>query len=178
VQLACATLLHVKRTQQGEAGLSEDEVAAWKGMLRAHRDLVVSLDGQLEREHSLPLSSYEVLMVLADSADGRARMGELAQELLLSRSGLTRLVDRLVRQGWVERAPCEDDARGLYAAITRAGRAKLKTARPAHLDGVRESFLSKLSDGDLDALARAWVKLDGRGAGQAVSGTGSPTSKP
>jgi DNA-binding MarR family transcriptional regulator len=160
MQLDCATLPYVKRTRQGEDRLSADEVAAWKGMLRAHRDLVVSLDTQLEREHSLPLSSYEVLMVLADSEGGRARMGEIADQLLLSRSGLTRLVDRLVRQGWVERTPCEDDARGLYAAITRSGREKLKKARPAHLDGVRDGFLERLSDTDLQALARAWKKLD------------------
>ena len=163
MQLDCATLLRVKRTQQGEDRLSEDEIAAWKGMLRAHRDLVVSLDTQLEREHSLPLSSYEVLMVLADSPGGRARMGELADQLLLSRSGLTRLVDRLVRQGWVERKPCEDDARGLYAAITRSGRTKLKKARPAHLDGVREGFLSKLSDSDLEALSSTWKRLNRAG---------------
>ena len=146
-------------------------------MLRAHRDLVTSLDAQLESKHSLPLSSYEVLMVLADSEEGRARMSEIADQLLVSRSGLTRLVDRLVRQGWVERIPCEDDARGLYAAITRSGRAKLKKARPAHLDGVREGFLSRLSDADLKALARAWAKLDG-GTSQAASGTGSPTLNP
>ncbi len=100
-------------------------------------------------------------MVLADSEGGRARMGELADQLLLSRSGLTRLVDRLVRQGWVERTPCEDDARGLYAAITRSGRAKVSRARSAHLDGVRESFFAKLTDADLNALARAWSRLGG-----------------
>ena len=139
--------------------MSADEIAAWKGMLRAHRDLVLSLDTQLERDHSLPLSSYEVLMVLVDSEGGRARMGEIADQLLLSQSGLTRLVDRLVHRGWVARTPCEDDARGLYAAITRSGRAKLSKARPAHLDGVRESFLSKLTDSDLQALARTWSRL-------------------
>ena len=164
MQLDCATLLDVKRTQQGEDRLSKDEIAAWKGMLRAHRDLVVTLDAQLEREHSLPLSSYEVLMVLADSPGGRARMGELADQLLLSRSGLTRLVDRLVRKGWVARKPCEDDARGLYAEITRSGRAKLKKARPAHLDGVRESFFSKLTDSDLNALSKTWERLGRAGA--------------
>ncbi|MDQ2676653.1 MAG: MarR family transcriptional regulator, partial [Actinomycetota bacterium] len=77
----------MKRTRLGKDRLSDDELAAWKGMLRAHRDLVSSLDAQLERDHSLPLSSYEVLMVLADSENGRARMGELADELLVSRSG-------------------------------------------------------------------------------------------
>jgi DNA-binding MarR family transcriptional regulator len=82
----------------------------------------------------------------------------------LSRSGLTRLVDRLVRQGWVERKPCEDDARGLYAVITRSGRAKVNKARPAHLDGVRDGFFSKLSDADLAALSRAWNRLGRAGA--------------
>lgn len=149
----------MERTKQGQDRLSDDELAAWKGMLRTHRDLVATLDTQLERDHSLPLSSYEVLMVLADSKDGRARMGELADELLLSRSGLTRLVDRLVRQGWVERAPCEDDARGLFASITPSGRKKLAEARPAHLDGVRTGFLSRLSDAELQALSRAWKRL-------------------
>jgi DNA-binding MarR family transcriptional regulator len=149
----------MKRSAQRAPRLTDDELRAWKGMLRAHRDLVTGLDADLERDHSLPLSSYEVLMVLADSPDGRARMSGLADELLLSRSGLTRLVDRLVRAGWVERTPCEDDARGLYAAITPAGRTKLKAARPAHLDGVRERFLSKLSDREIAALARIWRKL-------------------
>src|SRR5688572_16778357 len=147
------------RTKLGDSRLSPDEIAAWKGLLRVHRDQVSALDAQLVRDHKLPLASYEVLMVLADSEGGRARMSEVAHPLLVSRSGLTRLVDRLVRQGWVERAPCEDDARGVYAAITRAGRAKLKAARPAHLDGVREGFLTKLSDRDLEALTRAWARL-------------------
>jgi DNA-binding MarR family transcriptional regulator len=149
----------VKRSAPGQPSLTEDELAAWKGLLRAHRDLVTRLDAQLESSHDLPLTSYEVLMVLADAAGGRARMSELADELILSRSGLTRLIDRLARSGWVERIPCEDDARGLYAKITPAGRAKLRAARPAHLDGVRAQFLTKLSDRDLDSLASAWARL-------------------
>ena len=129
-------------------------------MLRTHRDVVARLDAELERSHDLPLSSYEVLISLADAPDGRLRMGELAGALLLSRSGLTRLVDRLARQSMVERERCEDDARGYFAVITEAGREKLKSARPAHLAGVREHFLERLSERDLDALARAWDRVE------------------
>ena len=103
------------------APLTDRELAAWRGMLRTHRDVVARLDAELEREHGLPLTSYEVLISLADAPDGRLRMGELAGALLLSRSGLTRLVDRLERQGMVERERCEDDARGYFAVITAAG---------------------------------------------------------
>jgi DNA-binding MarR family transcriptional regulator len=146
------------RTRSGEP-LTERELAAWRGMLRTHRDVVARLDAELERDHGLPLSSYEVLISLADADDGRLRMGELADALLLSRSGLTRLVDRLERQGMVGRERCEDDARGYFAVITDAGRVKLREARPAHLAGVREHFLERLSARDQDALTRAWEKV-------------------
>jgi len=139
--------------------LDKRELDAWKGMLKTHRDLVARLDAELERDHGLPLSSYEVLMILADSPDGRMRMGELASALLLSRSGLTRLVDRLERQALAGRERCPDDARGLFAVITETGRDKLKDARPAHLAGVRRHFVAHLSDEDLTALARAWERL-------------------
>ena len=150
----------MERSRKGSSRLTREELASWKGMLRTHRDLVARLDSELEREHGLPLSSYEVLMVLGDSDDGRARMGEIADELLLSRSGLTRLVDRLERQGLVKRERCEDDARGFFATITSEGRKKLEAARPAHLDGVRDHFFSALTDRDLAALARAWKRLE------------------
>jgi DNA-binding MarR family transcriptional regulator len=139
--------------------LTDRELAAWRGMLRTHSDVVARLDAELERDHGLPLSSYEVLISLADARDGRLRMGELAEALLLSRSGLTRLVDRLERQGMVSRERCEDDARGYFAVITAGGRRKLRDARPAHLAGVREHFLERLDSRDLDALAAAWEKV-------------------
>ena len=84
-------------------------------MLEAHSALVAELDAELEREHGLPLTSYEVLMYLGDAPAGKLRMGELADRLLLSRSGITRLVDRLVRQGLIERERCKDDGRGYFA---------------------------------------------------------------
>ena len=82
-------------------------------MLRAHAELTRALDAQLAREHELPLSSYEVLLFLADAPDGRMRMSDLAESVLLSRSGLTRLVDRLEHEGLLKRERCESDARGL-----------------------------------------------------------------
>jgi DNA-binding MarR family transcriptional regulator len=155
-----ATLFSMSSATRSGEPLTDRELAAWRGMLRTHRDVVARLDAELERDHGLPLSSYEVLISLADASGGRLRMGELAEALLLSRSGLTRLVDRLEREGMVGRERCEDDARGYFAVITGAGRRKLRDARPAHLAGVRKHFLERLSGRDLDALARAWEKVD------------------
>ncbi len=141
--------------------LSPNELAAWKGFLEAHSTLVARLNEELVREHDLPLTSYEVLMYLVDADANRLRMGELAERLLLSRSGVTRLVDRLERQGLVEREPCEDDARGYFAVLTAAGRRKVEAARPTHLGGVREHFLGRLDGGDRAALAAVWAKVLG-----------------
>ncbi|HEX2129095.1 MAG TPA: MarR family transcriptional regulator [Solirubrobacterales bacterium] len=139
--------------------LSPDELSAWKGMLEAHSTLVARLDAELTREHDLPLTSYEVLMYLVDADRHRLRMGELADRLLLSRSGVTRLVDRLERQGLVERQPCEDDARGFYAVLTQAGQRKVEAARPTHLAGVREHFLGRLDAGERKTLSGIWPKI-------------------
>ena len=130
-------------------------------MLEAHSVLITRLNEELLREHDLPLTSYEVLMYLLDAEGNRLRMGELAERLLLSRSGVTRLVDRLERQGLVERQPCDDDARGYFAVLTAAGRRRVEAARPTHLGGVREHFLGRLDRRDLDALAEVWGKVMG-----------------
>jgi DNA-binding MarR family transcriptional regulator len=128
-------------------------------MLRAHAELTRELDAQLAREHKLPLSSYEVLLYLADAPDGRMRMAELADSVLLSRSGLTRLVDRLEREGLLKRERCESDARGYFAEITPKGRRLFDAARRTHLDGVRDLFLSRFSRDELRALGALWQKL-------------------
>ena len=139
--------------------LDPDELAAWRGMLRVHSQMTKALDVQLTREHGLPLSSYEVLLFLADAPDGQMRMSELADGVLLSRSGLTRLVDRLERAGLLRRARCEEDARGYFAAITDRGREVFRRARKTHLDGVRELFLSRFSREELRTLGALWEKL-------------------
>lgn len=139
--------------------LDSEELAAWRGMLRAHASLTRELDAELTREHDLPLSSYEVLLFLADAENGRMRMSELADTVLLSRSGLTRLVDRLERQGLLKRERCESDARGLFAEITPKGRRLFDAARETHLEGVRELFLSRFSRPELRKLGALWEKL-------------------
>ena len=110
--------------------LTERELAAWRGMLATHRDVVARLDAELERDHGLPLSSYEVLMYLADAPTAGCAWASSPTGLLLSRSGLTRLVDRLERQGMVERERCEDDARGYFAAAHPARPREARRARP------------------------------------------------
>jgi DNA-binding MarR family transcriptional regulator len=139
--------------------LDRDELAAWRGMLRVHSDMTRVLDAELTHRHRLPLTSYEVLLFLADSPDGRMRMSELADSVLLSRSGLTRLVDRLERDGLLEREQCEEDARGYFAAITDRGRTLFTEARRTHLAGVRERFLSRFSRDDLQTLGELWEKV-------------------
>ena len=101
--------------------LDERELRAWRGMLRAHAALTKALDADLDSAHGLPLSSYEVLLYLNDAPDRRLRMRDLAASVILSRSGLTRLADRLEREGLIRRESCPSDARGAYAVLTPAG---------------------------------------------------------
>jgi DNA-binding MarR family transcriptional regulator len=141
--------------------LDEDELAAWRGLFRAHAHLTRTLDTDLVSAHGLPLTSYEVLLYLADSPDGRLRMSELADSVLLSRSGLTRLVDRLERQQLLRRESCSSDRRGSYATITQRGRALFDRARVTHLEGVRRRFLSHLSEDELRWLGDVWRRTGG-----------------
>ena len=124
------------------------ELSAWRGFLRAHAALHKALDAELESRHGLPLTSFEVLGYLAEAEDQRMRMCDLAASILLSRSGLTRLVDRLEREGLIARASCSSDARGAFAVLTPAGRQRLEEARLTHLAGVRTLFLRHFTPGE------------------------------
>ncbi len=154
-----------------QAQLSARELAAWRGLLRVHASLIKELDAELERDHGLPLTSYEVLLRL-DSAPGRRlRMSDLAESVLLSRSGLTRLVDRLERDGLIERASCPSDARGSFAVLTDRGRRSLRAASGTHLRGIRERFIGHFSDAELEQLAEFWERLlPGAGDGEGACG--------
>lgn len=141
------------------ARLEPAELAAWRGFLRVHSALIKELDAELESRHGIQLSSYEVLIALADAPQQQLRMAQLADRALLSRSGMTRLVDRLQKQGLIDRVRCDLDARGSYAALNDKGRRLLAEARPTHLAGVRERFLGQLEASELAALAEVWEKL-------------------
>src|SRR5437764_10058404 len=141
--------------------LETRELRAWRGLLRVHAALSKALDAQLEAEHGLPLTSYEVLMYLSDAPGGKMRMHDLASSVLLSRSGLTRLVDRLERDGYLERCSCAHDARGAFAVLTPAGRDKLVAARATHLAGVRRLFLGHFRGEELDVLGAGWDRVLG-----------------
>jgi DNA-binding MarR family transcriptional regulator len=138
---------------------SELEMDAWAGFLRSHAMLIRELDDELTRAHGLPLSSYDVLVQLATAPDDRMRLSQLADAVLLSRSGLSRLVARLVDQGLVERIECKSDARGAFAALTELGRTRLDEARETHRSGVRQRFLDRLSEAQQRQLAGAWRKI-------------------
>ena len=139
--------------------LSPLELAAWGGLLRAHARLVHELDRELEAAHGLPLTQYEVLLHLERAPHQRLRMSELARSVLLSQSGVTRLVDRLEALGLVERAPCAEDRRVLWAQMTDEGMRRLAEARPTHLAGVRARFLDRFDENELGQLADAWERV-------------------
>jgi DNA-binding MarR family transcriptional regulator len=136
--------------------LTERELRAWRGLLRVHAALTQALGAEMEAAHGLSLSAYEVLMFLADAPERRMRMRDLADSVILSRSGLTRLVDRLEADALLCRESCPSDARGAYAKLTAKGAAKLGEARATHLAGVREHFLARLAPEDQVALGDAW----------------------
>jgi DNA-binding MarR family transcriptional regulator len=133
--------------------LDERRLAAWRALLASHAALVGRLGEELQDEKGLPLPWYEVLLWLNQAPEGRMRMGELAESLLLTPSGVTRLVDRMETDGLVQRQQCPSDRRGWNAVITSAGRSRLRSAAPVHLRGVERHFGRHLTDEEADLIA-------------------------
>jgi len=139
--------------------LSPEQRVAWSGFLRVHASIVKELDAKLQAKHGLPLSSYDLLVQLSLAPGGRMQMYKLAEAVFLSRSALTRAVDRLERQGLLERCRGTADPRQVFAAISERGFERLAETTPAHLTDVRERFLDRLSQVQLKQLAKIWECL-------------------
>jgi DNA-binding MarR family transcriptional regulator len=138
---------------------SEQELAAWRGMLQVHARVTRALDAQMRAEHGLSVSAYEVLMFLADAPDHRLRMAEIADRVLLTRSGCTRLIDRLAALGYVARCAAESDGRGAFATLTDEGLETFRAAQRTHREGVRAYFLDHLTTTDTIVLGDIWTRL-------------------
>lgn len=151
-------------TAPERSGLRADDprLFAWRAFLRTHNHLMRRLSQDLGDAGQIDLATYDVLLQLAQAPDNKLRMAELADAVLISRSGLTRMIDRMQREGLVERERDPNDKRGLYTVMTPTGRAALKAASPVHLAGVSELVIDKLTPDELDALERLMTKLDTR----------------
>jgi DNA-binding MarR family transcriptional regulator len=138
--------------------LSREERVLWRRFVETHAAIVRRLDDDLRVQSGLTLSSYEVMVELVRAPGNRLRMAELAERLLFTRSGVTRLVDRLERAGFVERNECPHDGRGVYAILTQKGFDTFELAAVPHVDGVRRLFFDRL-DGKGDVLGELLEQL-------------------
>ena len=149
-------------TQQGSgAALAPADLAAWRGFLRAYALLVPQLDEELRAAHGLSVSGYEVLRFLADAPGHRMRPGELSAAALLTPSGITRLCDRLERDGLIVREACDDDGRGSLVVLTDPGHERVRQAQRTHLAGVRRRFLDLLTEQEIEVLGNVWKRVAG-----------------
>jgi len=141
--------------------LSDQALSAWVGLLRGHAALTRALNAELQADHGLTLNDYEVLLHLSRAPDRRLRRVDLVDRVLLTASGITRLLDGLQSAGFVNKAACASDARVTYAVLTDAGLAKLREAARSHLAGVRGKFAERYSEPELARLAVLLARLDG-----------------
>jgi DNA-binding MarR family transcriptional regulator len=154
------------RLKTGLDGVSLD---AWRGFLLSHAAITRELDADLVARHGLTSRDYEALLFLANEPDRNLPMGELANRTMLTRSGVTRLVDGLTKIGLVERVSCPEDARVSYAQLTDAGYQRLREAGRTHVEGIRAAFLRHFSEDEIAQLAELLGRLPGAGDGPACT---------
>jgi DNA-binding MarR family transcriptional regulator len=139
--------------------LSDAEFRAWHGSLQFTNTTTRALDEALSKAHGISVKEFDVLITLFNAPDGRLRMAELAEQVVLSPSGVTHLVTRLERDGLVQRIVDESDRRSFFAALTPAGHQRLRDSRPTHNEVIREHLTRRLTPNQLDALGTLWAKL-------------------
>jgi DNA-binding MarR family transcriptional regulator len=143
--------------------LAPSRIESWVSFLRAHSAITRQLNADLLNVHGLTLNDYEVMLLLSRAEGRRMRRVDLAQSVVLTASGITRLLDGLERAGYVEKDSCASDARVSYAKLTNAGHSKLKDAAATHLRGVEELFTGRFSDAELVQLGSLLGRLPLRG---------------
>ena len=139
--------------------IKPEGMRAWRAFLDAQASILRHLEAELLAEEGMTLAEYDVLFQLAVASERRLRMTELSERVRLSRSGLTRLVDRLVEAGLLTRGHCQSDRRGTFAVLTPSGVDRVRRARPVHLRGVGRHFVERLSPDQLAAVAEALEPL-------------------
>lgn len=140
-------------------------LGAWRSYLQSHASILRELDAELATAHGMTTRDYEVLLYLAQAPDRRLPMSSLAASTMLTRSGITRLVDGLVEQGLIERVSCPSDARVSYAHLTERGYEKLRRAGCTHIASIQRLFLEHFSEDEIAQLASLLSRLPGAGAG-------------
>ncbi|MDQ4058636.1 MAG: MarR family transcriptional regulator [Actinomycetota bacterium] len=136
-----------------------DQLSAWRLFLQTYRRVLDRLEDELQGQQGLSLTWYDVLIQLYKAPEHRLRMNDLAGSVLLSKSGLTRLIDRMEKAGLVERASCPSDRRGWFAVLTPRGEEVFKAAAPVHLDGIARHFANHLSGDEARALIDAFERI-------------------
>ncbi len=139
--------------------VDEFHLAAWRALLNAHAAVIDLIERELAEAGRLPLSSYDVLLTLLEAPDHRLRMHEVADAVVLSRSGLTRRIDRLEEQGLLVRERSSSDRRGAYAVLTAEGQRALRQAWPIYARGIQQHFASLLSDTEVRTLTEALERV-------------------
>lgn len=138
---------------------SEDRVEAWRAFIAAHAEVIGAIERRMEEEGHLPLSSYDVLVALSETPGHRLRMHELARHVILSRSALSRLVDRLEKQGLLQRVRSGEDRRGAYAVLTEAGQESLNRSWPVYGREIQAHFARHLSEDDVRLLTEVMSRI-------------------
>ncbi|MEW9699796.1 MarR family winged helix-turn-helix transcriptional regulator [Paenibacillus sp. SI8] len=139
--------------------LEEDQLSVWRAFVNAHAAVIERIEKDLSEQRKVPLTTYDVLVALYQSPEKKLRMTDLAKKVVVTRSGLTRVVERLEREGLVERERTEEDRRGSFAVLTREGKKAFLTTWPTYADGISNYFLSVLDEEERKAIEKGLTKV-------------------
>ena len=139
--------------------LSDEYLTMWRAFIEAHSSIMRNLEQVMEDEHGVALTWFDVLVHLEEAPDNRLRLGELAESVILTRSGIERLVDRMVEAGLIRREPCPGDRRGYFAVITQEGKDTLERVGPSRSQKAREVFLRHVKTQEVSVMRGVFTRV-------------------